>query len=214
METKFTEKESLALISEMIDQARKNLQKGSGNSMIFNGLLVSSVALANIALAFILSNPNQSFWVWCLMIPGSFVTKIIDGRVDRESMVKTHIDSIIRYTWLGFACSVCILLAIIFMLGLGKKFYELFFLINPCIIAMTGLAEFITAKACRFKPYFFGAYTMWLGALLCGLAFWFTKEQGYVVIIQFFILIICMIVGFVIPGYQLNKKAKESCLKN
>jgi hypothetical protein len=207
METKFTEQQSLALINEMIAQARKNLQKGSGNPMVFNGLVVSLVALANVALAFILPNPNQSFWIWSLMIPGAIASRIIANKVSNQSKVKTHIDAIIRSIWLGFTCSVGLLLALIFLLGFGRKLYDVFFLITPCIILLTGLAEFITAKACRFKPYFVGAYIMWLGALLCVLVLWFTNEP---VIAQFFILAVCMIAGFVIPGYQVNKQAKEN----
>ena len=207
METKFTEKESLALISEMITQARQNLRKGSGNAMIFIGLLVSLVALANVALAFILPDSNQSFWIWCMMVPGVLVNKLIVKKTVKQSMVKTHIDTIIEYVWLGFSCTVCVFLAVIFILGLGRRLYEVFSLINPGIILMVGMAEFITAKACRYKPYFFGACIMWTGALLCTLAFWVTNSP---VIVQFFILAVCMIAGFVIPGYRLNRKAKEN----
>ncbi|MDR2683444.1 MAG: hypothetical protein LBB64_06215 [Dysgonamonadaceae bacterium] len=207
METKFTEQESLTLISEMIAQARQNLRKGSGNAMIFNGLLVSFLALANVALAFTLPHPNQSFWVWCLTIPGVFVSKRIANRTMQQSLVKTHIDAIIGYVWLGFSCAIYTLLAVIFILGFGRKMWEVFHLINPCIMLITGLAEFITAKVCRYKPYFFGAYIMWTGALLCTLVYWVTNEP---IIAQFFILAVCMITGFVIPGYRLNKKAEEN----
>ncbi|MDR2804027.1 MAG: hypothetical protein LBB85_00065 [Dysgonamonadaceae bacterium] len=207
METKFTEQQSLALINEMIAQARTNLQKGSGNPMVFNGLIVSLLALVNVALAFVLPHPNQSFWIWALMIPGAITSRMIANKVSNQSKVKTHIDAIIRSVWSGFACSVGLLLALIFLLGFGKKMDDVFFLINPGIILLTGLAEFITAKACRCKPYLFGAYIMWLGALLCVLVLWFTTEP---VIAQFFILAVCMIAGFVIPGYRINKRAKEN----
>ena len=53
METKFTEQESLAIISKMIEQARNNLQKGSGNSMIFIGLSVAFTAILNVILALV-----------------------------------------------------------------------------------------------------------------------------------------------------------------
>jgi hypothetical protein len=208
METKFTEQQSLALISEMIEQARNNFQKGSGNSMIFNGLTVSFLSLVNIVLILILPNPNQSFWIWMLMIPGTFITMMINKKARRISMRKTHIDSIISFAWIGFACAVCILLSVIFIIGFGMKYYQLFFLINPCIMIMVGLAEFITAKVCRFKSYFSGAFIMWTGAILCGLSLYFTNAIA--MIIQFSILVVCMITGFVIPGYQLNKKAKEN----
>ena len=206
METKFTEQQSLALISEMITQARNNFQKGRGNSMIFNGCFVAFTALANIILIYTLSNPYHSFWIWCLMIPGSFISTYIQKKANRASMIKTHIDIIIGYTWIGFGCAVCILLAIILGLGLGLKIYEGCLLINPIILTMTGLAEFITAKACKFKPYFYGAIVMWIGAIGCTILFGTTNNP---VIGQFLILAFCMIIGFVIPGYKLNKLAEK-----
>ena len=206
METQLNEKESLALISKMIEQARGNLQRGSGNSMVFNGCLVAFIAILNVILAFILGNSNQSFWVWTLMIPGGIVNFLINKRVDKTSMVKTHIDRIIATTWNGFGLSIIIFIIVIFGFGFGTKNYQMFTLINPVIMTMVGLAEFVTAKACRFKPYLYGAYMMWLGGICCFLISLITPN---IVIFQFLILAICMIIGFVIPGYHLNKLSKE-----
>ena len=210
METKFTEQEGLAIISKMIEQARNNLQKGSGNSMIFIGLSVAFTAILNVILALVFLSkgidPNLSFWVWCLMIPVIYINRLIRKKVERKSMVKTHIDSIVGSIWRGYTFACGVFLTVIFGIGLGHNFYHVFFLINPCILIFVGLAEFITAKACRFKPYLFGAIVMWIGALSCVGTLWL-KEP---VIIQMFILAACMIVGFVIPGYKLNKIAKQN----
>jgi len=211
METKFTEQESLAVISEMIKQARNNFQKGSGTNFIFNGILVSITAILNVVLAFIFIksgiNANYSFWVWCLMIPGTFVNRLIDKKVERTAMVKTHIGSIISSIWNGFGISICVFLATIFTIGFGKEFYAVFYLINPVILTLIGLAEFSTAKSCRFKPFLYGAIIMWVGAVVSAVvvAMWIWEP----VFIQFFILAICMIFGFVMPGYQLNELAKK-----
>lgn len=121
-------------------------------------------------------------------------------------MVKTHIDSIVKSTWQAYGYSCFLFLGVIFGIGFGKKFYELFYLINPVILICVGLAEFITAKACRFKPYMYGAFVMWFGALACAAVMVFQNA----VILQLFILSVCMITGFVIPGYLLNKLAKKN----
>jgi len=211
METKFSEQESLSLISEMIEQARNNFRKGSGNGMIYNGFLVSASAILNIALIFAFAkwgvNVYFSFWIWLVMIPGAYIGHLINRKVKQKSLVKTHIDSIIGTMWNGFGISIYTLLAVIFIIGFWKKFYEVLFLINPAILVLIGLAEFVTAKACRFKPYLHSAIVMWVGALVCAVAvvLWVWEP----VIIQLFILTICMIFGFVIPGYQLNKVAKK-----
>ena len=210
METKFTEQESLTLISEMIKQARNNFQKGSGNGMIFYGTLVSILAILNVILALIFIqldiNPNLSFWMWCLMIPGIFIGRLIEKKVGRKSIVKTHIDSIFSSIWSGYLYSVYVFLLIIFCIGFGKRMYDLFFLLNPVIFVLIGFAEFVSAKTYRFKPYLFGAVIMWIGALICIALMWTPQP----VLFQLFVLAICMFFGFVIPGYQLNKKAKEN----
>jgi len=209
METKLTEQESLSIISQMIEQARNNLQKGSGNGMIIAGLLVAFTAILNVVLAFVFKetgiNANLSFWAWSLMIPGIIIIYLIQMKEDRKSTVKTHIDSIIRSTWNSYQYAVLVFLVVIFIIGFGKKFYVVFCLINPVVLILVGQAEYVTAKACRFRPYLYGAFSMWLGALACVGAIWL-KET---VLIQFLILAVCMIIGFVIPGYQLNNLAKK-----
>ena len=212
MEEKFTEQESLAIISKMIEQARNNLQKGSGNSMIFIGLMVAFAAILNVVLAFIFAkngiNGNLSCLVWCLMIPTMYIEHLIERKRNRKSMVKTHIDTIIGSTWKAYAYSCFVFLAVIFGIGFGleKKVYQIFFLINPVILILVGQAEFVTAKVCRFKPYLYGAFAMWTGALACVAATLMSRDP---VIVQFLILAVCMILGFVVPGYQLNKLAEK-----
>jgi hypothetical protein len=48
--------------------------------------------------------------------------------------------------------------------------YDVFYLINPMIILTIGTGEFITAKACQFRPFLHGAIAMWTGSLACTLA--------------------------------------------
>ena len=194
----------------MIEQARNNLQKGSGNTMIFVGLLVAFCAILNAALILIFRktgiNSDHSMWIWCLAILGMGVYFLFEKKSVRKLMVKTHIDSIIGSTWRGFGYAYFVFLAVIFGIGIGKQFNQVFCLINPGILILIGLAEFVTSKACRFKPYLYGTIVMWAGALCCVVAVWF-KESA---VIQFFILAFCMIIGFAIPGYQLNKLAEKN----
>jgi hypothetical protein len=81
-------------------------------------------------------------------------------------------------------------------------------MINPVIILIVGIGEFVTAKACRFRPFMHGAIAMWTGSLASTLAI-ILFANTYGVLVQFVILAVCMIVGFVIPGYKLNKLAEE-----
>ena len=208
METKLTEQESLSIINEMITQARNNVQKGSANSLIYNGYAVAFTAILNFILLNVLpkSELNWSFSVWWLMVPSGFISRYVQSRVDRSAIVKTHIDGIVSTLWKGFGISVVVLLSILFSLSLVYNTWHYFAVITPIIMIMSALAEFGMAKVCRFKPFFWGAIGFWTGALICCFFTYFVLKRGD---IQFLILALCMILGFVVPGYQLNKLAKE-----
>lgn len=207
MESKLTETQSLSLISEMIEQARNNFQKGAGTSFIFYGIMVSFTAILNIVLLYMLPAPRQAFWIWLLMFPASIAGQLIDRKVRKQALVITHIDKIISATWNGFLVSVILYLMLVFGYAITTKGYGLYLSITPMILVMCGAAEFITAKACRYKPVLTGALVMWAGALLCLITY--ISGLGMSGVTHFIILAVCMILGFVIPGYKMNKTAKE-----
>lgn len=207
MESNFTEEQSLSVISEMIEQARNNLQKGSGNAMIFNGCMVAFVALLNIVLIFTLPNPYASFHIWWLMAPVWLIDRMINKRQEKNAVVRTHIDKIISTIWSGFGITTALFLIVIFGYGIAQHNPRIFILITPIIMLMCGLAEFITAKACRFKPFLIGALVMWGGALACLATYLVWPNWSGV--FHFFILAVCMLSAFTVPGYQLNKLAKN-----
>jgi hypothetical protein len=206
METKWTEQQSLEVINEMINRARNNVQKGSGNYFIFWGVLVAFTALLNLILAYSLKNPDQSFWVWILMIPGGLISYLLARKIDKSKIVKTHIDNIVACIWKGYMFSIIIFLLIVYILSYHFHTYYYFLIINPIILSLIGIAEYVTAKACRFKLLLYGAWSMWIGAITCALTLLILDEN---VAAQFIILAVCMITGFVIPGYKLNKLAKQ-----
>jgi hypothetical protein len=206
METKFTEQQSLEVITEMINRALNNVQKGSANSLIYNGFAVALVAVANFVLLHLLPADlkNWSFSVWWLMIPSAFVDSFLKRKIDRSALVKTEIDGIIRSIWRSFSVSIVFLLLSIFSASFvfNKWTYTLF--ITPGIMLMVAMAEYIMSRVCRYKPFFWGAIYFWVGALLCIFTYCVLKRGD----LHFLILAVCMIAGFVIPGYMLNKKAK------
>jgi len=208
MKTTFTEQESLAVISEMIDRARNNVQKGSAYVMISNGYAVAIVALMNFILMHTL--PADIFYyaycVWFLMIPVGFVNYFIRRHVDHSAIVKTQIDSIISYLWRGFAVSIIILTVILLTLSIVRDDWWFCFLFTPVIMLMIAIAEFGMAKATRFKPFFWGAIYFWTGAFLSLLSFVVLKRGD----LHFLILSVCMIAGFILPGHILNNKEKEN----
>jgi hypothetical protein len=208
METKFTEQQSLEVITEMINRARNNVRKGSANNMVYNGFAVAFVAIANFLLLHFLPEAykNYSFHIWWLMAPSGFVDLIIKRKFQREAIVKTHIDSFISQLWRGFSISTVILIVTILSLCYTFHVSLIALLITPGIMIMVALVEFGMAKICNFKPFFWGAIAFWTGSLLCLFPYCVLKRGD----LHFLILAACMILGFVIPGYILNKSAKKN----
>jgi MFS family permease len=211
MNATFTEQESLAVITEMIDRARRNVQKGSGTFMIYWGAMVAIAALLNVVLVYVLAHlsisPGYSFHIWWIMAPAWIGSFMLEHKRDKAAIVKSHIDNIISSVWRAFGISNVIFLLMIFGLAYSLQEYSHFFyLINPVILLMTGIGQFVTARACRFRPFLHGAIAMWAGSSASIMLF----QYGNGVLVQFIILAACMIIGFVIPGYKLNKLAKEN----
>jgi hypothetical protein len=128
-------------------------------------------------------------------------------KIDRSAIVKTQIDGIISYIWKGFGISISVLLCILFFMAyLDTWNWRYFSAINPTIMVMVAMAQFGMAKACRYKPFFRGAAFFWIGAILSTISTYVIGDGS----IQFLILAVCMLTGFVIPGHQLNQLAKKN----
>jgi len=163
----FNEHDSLKLINEMINQAKDNIQIGAADGIIRAGYSASIIALLNIILIFALPNPYLSFFAWTLMIPVTIVGNYIDRKKDRSSIVKTHIDTIISKTWIAFSWAVWILVLTIISMSYIMNSWKLTALIMPTILTFTGLAQYITGIACRYKPFTNAAYIFGSGAIMC-----------------------------------------------
>ncbi|MDH6310777.1 MFS family permease [Dysgonomonas sp. PFB1-18] len=205
MEKNFTKQESLNLINEMIAQAKNNIQKGSANTMIFAGYTVAVIAILNFILLEMGTLAYKAFWIWLLTIPMSVGCFIISRRIDRKSLVRTHVDKIVSTIWITFFYSVVLFLACVFGFALLYNGWMLTVLITPVILIMMGAAQYITAVTSRFRPFRIGAIVFWIGALIC-IVFPLVTDLN----LQFIVLAICMILGFVVPGHILNSKAVKN----
>lgn len=203
MEKRLTNKESLSIINEMISQARNNFQKDSALPSIIAGYCVAGVAILNFILLFVMPHPEYSFHVWWLMVPMWVVIKIANRKQEQKTLMKTHIDNIVGKMWQAYGYSIIISLLSIFGLTFALDSWLLPALITPTLFMLTGLVQYITGTAFRFRPYIYGGIIFWVGALLA-VAVYFTNASAF----QFIILALCMILGFVIPGYKANKKGE------
>lgn len=202
MEPQLTHEQSLELITRMIEQSRNNLRRGSASSMIYYGWAVACIALANLALLYIFPGSPRVFHIWWLMIPICIVGAMLERRIDRSAIARTQIDAFVSSVWRGYTISCFAFLAVILTLCACTGHWNFMMLCTPVILLMVGMGEYATARICRFGPFLTGAVIFWLGGLLCVPAMLLGMAQ-----LQFLLLAACMIGGFVLPGYALNRQA-------
>lgn len=199
MDKRITHQESLQIINEMISEARNKFSAGNAKSIIFMGYTVIAVSLLNIILLYTLSNPANSFFVWFLMMPASLINHLYIKK--NISVVATHISKVISAIWTAYLISIITLLGTLFAIIFILEDWQLTAYIMPMILCLTALGLYATGVACKFKPYETGAIFFWLGALGC-VALLFTPYYAFM---QFVILIVCMLLGFIAPSMKLKK---------
>ena len=192
MDANFSHEKNLALINEMISQARENLWKDWMYPMIFWGYTIALLAIANFTLIHVFNNENLSFLVWIVTILVFAVSYFINRKIDHTALDKVHVDKVGGIVWKGFVISIAVLLVVVFTVAFHISDFRLMLLINPIHMVMIGLCEFATACIYRYKPWYWIAILFWVGAISCA----FLQVDR-----QFIILAVCMIMGFVVPGH-------------
>ena len=201
MEKNLNHEESLSLINEMILRTQNNVKKGQGNILIFIGYLTTVLALIHSFIWLVFKQPGAGSFVWILMIPAYIVINYFERRTNREKRIKTHIDKINATLWLGYSISVFIFLSTIFTISIKFEIESVLLLCTPVILIMVGMAQFSTACIYRSKMWYAIATLFWTSAIACI----FINVKMHLIIFA-----ICMILGYVVPGYLLNYKAKQN----
>lgn len=181
-----TKEESLQLITEMIGQAKRNFARGGSFYFLLWGWVVMLANFGHYILAEYVQY-EAPYIVWVLTIPAGIASGIYNARMDRRAKVKSHLDRMYGYIWLGVFVGVLILL--FFM---GKVDYN----VNAIILTFAGLGTFLSGVMLRFSPLVVGGVALWVASIV---AFTLPVNDQYLV---GGIGIIC---GYLIPGYLLKK---------
>ena len=130
-ERKFTEKESLELISQMISASRQRLQKGSGNPFLYYGY--TSIAIS--AATFLLTRFSGS-WAWNLLWMLMFIPAIVLWVKDRDSKpeVTSYIERMLTNTWKVVLMLMVLSLAVILGSGFGSGTINLMLMLPLALI--------------------------------------------------------------------------------
>ena len=207
-EKQLTEKESLELITTMINKAKESYYD-TGVSAIMWGALIAFCALEKYAeLQFDYKLP---FDIYLLTLVAIIPQVFISIKEKKERKVKSYDDVYMDYIWLAFG--ICIFLMIfienaIFNVwepmaeeyqnltghSVRYRFHEF---VSPLFLLLYGMPTFITGAACKFKPMLWGGIFCWV----CCIVTIYTSIK-----IDLLLTAASAIMAWLIPGIIIEKE--------
>ncbi len=184
-----SKEESLKLITDMIGQAKRNFAQGGSFYFLLWGWVVMLANLGHYILGMV--GYEHPYIVWVATLPAGIISMVYGAKKGRNAQVKSHLDRMYGYIWLGVFISVLIIL--FFM---GNVNYN----VNAIILTFAGLGTFLSGLMLRFSPLVMGGAALWVASIL---AFYMPVND------QYLIGAIGIIAGYLIPGYLLRKAEND-----
>lgn len=209
-ERQISEKESLAIIEEMICRTRRRLDIGAGNQMLLWGYLTLGVAALTTAAIIFLRTPHAN-WLWFLLPAIGYPICYRMRRRRRNACTPvTYVDQISAGLWraVGGAAVIGSLLCGGFMAA-GHNAWSVMLIFSFVIIGFATVAQGVIIRENSLVAG--GMFGLTAGGFVaccavCGLplrAAWFLPLYGA-----------AFVAMMIVPGHMLNRKAKKSCPKN
>lgn len=184
-----TEQESLLLIGQMIQNAKRGVQENGVIFLIWGWLVLLASLLQYVMLYIFPSDYNALPWP-VLMILGGIITMVYSARQKKQQRVKTHVDTCLKYLWISFGVALFFVLAYMSKIGIEAAY--------PLILVVYGIGTFTSGGALQFKPLIIGGICCWI---LAGISV-FVGFQG-----QLLLLSLAIVVAYIIPGHLLQARA-------
>ena len=206
-----SQKESLELISLMINKAKDSFH-GTGMDSMMWGIVIaicSLVKLCEVHYGF-----RLPFDIYLLTVVALAVQLIIRVREKKHQKASSYDDAFISPTWTAFGICIGLLVLIINMVfaNYGPVFKEYETLtghqpafhfseyVMPLFLMLYGLPTFITGMGCKFKPMLIGGIICWI----CCIIACFTNYK-----IDLTLTALSAIVAWFIPGLLMEKEYRR-----
>lgn len=207
IEKRMTEKESLEIITKMIERTKERYSLGDGNILLMWGYLTVAVSLLVWGLLWLTRN-NACNWCWFLIpLVGGIATPLMAKKKHEAGAAISYSDRIISRLWTAVGLSFLLLTA-----------FCLFFtyaLSVDCWVAMLVYCLIVAPAAEMVNGIVLKEASMqWGGAiaLVIGLFTLCCVTGGIVLYASWFmpLFIIAFIVMMIIPGHIINRKASRN----
>lgn len=207
-EKQLTEKESLQLITQMINKAKDSYHDTGVGAMMW-GILIAVCSL--VKLSEIHFDYRLPFDIYLLTVLAIIPQIYFTIREKRERKVRSYDDAYMDYIWLGFGICIFLLIFIVNSVfnvwePVAKEYRELAGqaspfrfseFIAPLFLLLYGLPTFITGAACKFRPMLWGGIFCWLS---CIITIYTTIK------IDLLLTALSAIVAWFIPGLIMEKE--------
>lgn len=183
--------ESLKVIERMIAESRHKFYN-NGFALLFWGVLII-LACVGQYIMIETGYARQSNYIWPVAVGlGIIISFIYFGLSAGKRKMHSRLDANNGILWIGF----CITYIVLLYLCVNLK-------VNPLgfIWCLLGFGLFASGGIYRFKPLYIGAAVFWISAII-------TIYLGDD-IKELWVGAIAMLIGYIIPGYLLWKKAKK-----
>ena len=201
-EKKFTEKESLELISQMIQATRKNLAKDQGNYFIIYGY--TAAILSVIIYTLLRMIPTPWWWTgWFLMFLPVIIL-LLKGKRNSPTVV-TYTDSMVNKVWqvVGTLFSLTVLVMLALSLLVGKCD---FMLMLPLCLLYASIGTAITGLVIREKCLSYTPFAGFVFAIYMLMNYTINNSIDIRWNLYFGLSFVIMMI---IPGHVLNNKSEK-----
>ena len=181
-----TEKESLALITGMISQAKNHYHESGSTALLWGFANVTCFILAYLQSKAWINFPFNPFW---LMIIAAVIQVYFSWKKRGAERTVTFKDEAHYYVWIAFGISVLIL-------TIAGGFADIGYIVLPLLLLLFGIPTFISGCLKKFKPLIFGGIICWILSII---SFFIPGNE------VFLIVALGAFCAWVIPGFILRK---------
>lgn len=203
---KINEKESLAIITDMIARTKERYMLGDGNILLMWGYLTVAVSILVWVLLRLTHHPACN-WLWFLIwIIGGTVTPIMEKKKAIVKGVKSYSDKLTSKIWtiVGYSAIISTMFCLGFLLAGGVNSWQMMLAFALIIVPFAEIAQGIIINE---KTLIWGGKI----GLLVGIFTTCCIIGGVKLYVSWFmpLFIVTFACMMIIPGHIINHKAKR-----
>lgn len=201
-ETNFSEKESLELIAQMIQQTKDNMKVGNGNVLLYYGY--PAILIALVVYLLVLKTGN-SLWAtgWFLMFVPGILLKLKNSR--HKPSVITYMDKAVDNTWTVVGSLFALSVVAILLTGVWIGVIN-FGLMLPLSLLYAGIGISITGVITKFQWLIYSPLPAFVLAIYMLAAL---VTEGKIAVTWHLWFGFSFLIMMVIPGHILNNQHKS-----